>query len=375
VAQPGLERGAPERLARSLAPLAPLAPLASVRVFERTPASPADIGRRLFRTRPEQWFASRGLARALRAALAGGTFDLVHLDEPCLVRALPPSARERGATPIVVHHHRLDRELAAALPGGRRRALERWRLARLEALAARRHREHLVCCAEDAARLRARHPQLALGVVENGFDPDRFRPLGAARERERLLFLGTLSYGPNVDGLVWFAREVLPALRARRPGLALDVVGRDPLPAVRALAGPGLCVVGGVDDVRPWLSRAAMLVAPLRVGGGTRLKLVEALAMGTPVVATPVAAEGLALADRRHLDLAATPGELAARTAAALDDPGAALARAERGRAQVHARYTWPRLARRVVEHWSTAAERTRSLGAGRERRVIQTPG
>jgi hypothetical protein len=115
--------------------------------------------------------------------------------------------------------------------------------------------------------------------------------------------------------------------------------------------------------VRPHLARADLLVAPLAIGGGTRIKIVEALAAGTPVVATPLAAEGLPLEDGVHLDLALGAEALAQRVLAALGNPAAARARAERGRRLVWERLAWPRLADELVEHWRAALERHRVEG------------
>ena len=381
VARPGLAPGTVRRAERELG--------ISVRLF---PRSALTFPRRLTRGRPEGWFESEPLRRALRVALDGdgvderasdGTgpsgaevgraaprFDLVHVDEPCLIRSL-----SRTALPVVVHHHKLDLELHAALsrrgggrPGDR---VELARLRRLERLAARRHRVHVVCCAEDALRLRARHPRLECGVVPSGVEPGRFAPAAATdRSGGPLLFLGTLSYGPNVDGLERFLGRTWPALRRARPGLELEVVGRNPCARVRAATRlAGVRLVGPVDDVRPWLARAAALVAPLAIGGGTRVKLVEALAAGTPVIATPTAAEGLPLRDGAHCDLAplaggAAPGSFGARVLAVLADPTAAAARADRGRALVEAELTWPVLARRLVKCWREALERPRSARA-----------
>jgi polysaccharide biosynthesis protein PslH len=150
--------------------------------------------------------------------------------------------------------------------------------------------------------------------------------------------------------------DILPTLRAARPGLTIDVVGSDPSPEVRALAAPGINIIGSVSDVRPHLERAAALIAPLRIGGGTRVKLVEALGLATPVVTTTIGAEGLRLVDREHLRLADTPDAFARAVLEVLDDPDGGRAMGERGLAFARERYTWDRLAARLLEHWQHAA-------------------
>jgi glycosyltransferase involved in cell wall biosynthesis len=206
--------------------------------------------------------------------------------------------------------------------------------------------------------LRSRYPTLATHVVPCGFDPEYFAPDDAPRERERarLLFLGTMDYGPNVDGLSWTVSEILPRLLARRADLRLDVVGRDPVAEVRAAESDVVRVLGGVRDVRPHIDRAACLVAPLRIGGGTRIKLLEALAMRCPVVATPAAAEGLDLEHRRHLLLAEGAEGVARAVLELVEDPALGRALGHAGRQRVVERYRWDALALELVAAWRAIA-------------------
>ena len=288
--------------------------------------------------------------------LNGGEFDLVHLDEMFLTRAVPPRTGPR----VCVHHHKIDTVLYEQLP--RPRPLEKnfdlWKLRKLEAESARRFSQHLVCSEIDASILRSRYPRIHCGVVESGFDPDYFELDGAPPERDpqRILFLGSMSYGPNIDAAQYLVGEILPLLRAARPQLTLDIVGADPTPKVLELAGETVRVVGKVPDVRPYLRRAACLVAPLRIGGGTRLKLVEALGSSTPVVSSFIAAEGLAFKSGEHLWLAHGPRAFANAVLEVLDDPAAAGVMADRGRRFALERYTWNRLGERLLQHWRRIA-------------------
>ena len=323
--------------------------------FEIVPRSRVGVRRQAARPKIERWFHSAELVERVRAADQAGTYDLIQLDELPLARALP----QRHHTRTLLHHPKLDLDFqrSTALAGGLMARFDLAKVAQLERAAARRFRHHLVCSDEDRHQLIARYEGLDVSIVPNGFDPAYFAPRGEARERDRVLFLGSLSYAPNVDGLAWFVREIWPQVRAARPAAKLEVVGREPHPNVLALAAPDIEIVGAVDDVRPHLARAAALAVPLRVGGGTRLKITEALAMQTPVVSTGVGAQGLELLDGRHLRLADAPGPFAEALIETLADPVAASRLAMDGRAEAERRFRWPELARTLVAHWRRVAE------------------
>ena len=304
----------------------------------------------------ERWFHSRPLLEAVQRDLAGGDFKLVHLDELLLARIVP----DARTIPVVQHHHKLDTVLYESLAHSAtlEQRFDRWKLRRLEAESARRYRHHLLCSQDDADTLRARHGALDCAVVPSGFDPVRFRPdpAGPAREPARLVFLGSMDYGPNVEAVVRFVRESLPLVRAARPEVLFEIVGGNPAPEVRALAGPGVLVTGRVDEVQPYLARASALVVPLAIGGGTRLKIVEALALGTPVLSTTIGAQGLGLVHGTHLLLADGAQAFARAALELLGDPLQAARLGERGRAYVHEHYRWEVLGHELVDYWERVA-------------------
>jgi glycosyltransferase involved in cell wall biosynthesis len=195
----------------------------------------------------------------------------------------------------------------------------------------------------DRAAVRELAPGLPVGLSPNGVDVSRLAGLPVAGGEDGALILtGTMSYPPNAEAAVWFVREVLPRLRAVRPDVTFTIVGRDPSEAVRRLGGvPGVVVTGRVERIEPYLARAAVAVAPLFSGGGTKLKVLEALAAGRPLVATPVAAEGIDVVDGRDLVVAAEPEAFARAVADLLADPVRRAAMASSGRAAVVARYDW----------------------------------
>ena len=322
---------------------------ASVKLFDRTPPG---AWTRWSRAKLERWFHSAPLCDELRRELGRESFDVVHLDELLLARIVPPDARAA----VVQHHHKLDTVLYETLGIGGH--FDRAKLRRLEAYSARRFRHQLLCSEDDAAILRRRYGELHFGVLPSGFDPSTFEPSDPPlpREPSRLLFLGSMDYHPNVDGILWFAARCWPEIRARRPDARLEIVGGDPTPEVRALASAEIEVTGRVPEVRPHLERAGVFVVPLRIGGGTRLKIVEALALATPTVSTRIGAGGLELVDDEHLLLADDPASFAAAVVRLIEDREAAARLGETGRSFATARYRWETLADRLVDYWERAA-------------------
>jgi len=196
--------------------------------------------------------------------------------------------------------------------------------------------------AEDADRLRRWDPAVRVSVSPCGVDCAELRPAGPPPASADLVFVGNFGHPPNVDAMHFLVRDVLPRVgREAR----LRIVGRG-AEALAALAAPGRVeVVGAVDDLRPHLSAAAVFVAPVRFGTGMRGKVLEALALGRPVVTTSLGAEGLGASSGRHLLVADGPADLAAAVRRVLDDPALATELGAAGRALVEARFDWDAIA------------------------------
>lgn len=171
---------------------------------------------------------------------------------------------------------------------------------------------HTVCSERERQVLLGRKLNSRIEVIANGVDVDSFSSKDASPARRRdLLFVGSMDYHPNVEAAMFFAAAVWPSILARRPDLRFVIVGSKPAPAVLALRNqPGIVVTGTVDDVRPYYRDALAAVIPLRVGGGTRLKVLEAMAAGTPVISTTLGAEGLMVSDGSDIILADSPAQL-----------------------------------------------------------------
>jgi glycosyltransferase involved in cell wall biosynthesis len=186
---------------------------------------------------------------------------------------------------------------------------------RFEGQAMRRFEGLLAVSDADRATFARLYEQVdadGIHVVRTGVDTEFFTPAVSADDSMELVFTGSMDWLPNEDGMLWFCRDILPRIRREVPNVTLSIVGRAPTPAVLKLADEhGVRVTGRVDDVRPYMREAAVFIVPLRIGGGTRLKIFEAMAMAKAVVSTTVGAEGLPVTHDRDVVLADDPGSFA----------------------------------------------------------------
>ncbi len=241
-------------------------------------------------------------------------------------------------------------------------SLVQWRrLRRYEAEICRRA-DHVIAVSEaDAAALGSLVPGLRPTVVPNGVDVSAYDPKippAPGMGENALVFTGKMDFRPNVDAVLWFAEEVLPRIREHVPDVGFWVVGQRPHPRLAALRkDPAVTLTGYVEDTRPYIAGAAVYVAPLRIGGGTRLKLLEAMAMERAVVATRLGAEGYEVRDGQELLLADDAETFAAAVVALLRDPArrAVIGRAARRFVEDH--YDWSVLAPRVEALYKTSSE------------------
>jgi glycosyltransferase involved in cell wall biosynthesis len=298
----------------------------------------------------------REFQAALDRMLSRVRYDVVHV-EGCAMAHY----RLRGAAPMVLDEQNVEydvlRRVAAVTPSPARRLyneLDQRKLRREEERAWRAAEACAMTSERDVAFVRAAAPRTPVAVVPNGVDARAFTPGARSTERGMLLFFGEMGYYPNTDAMLHFANDVLPLLRRRHPSAHLVIVGPSAPPAVQRLASPWVTITGSVPDVRPYLASAHAVVVPLRVGGGTRLKILEALAMGKPVVSTSLGAEGLAVTHGRELVLADGAEPFAAAVAQVLDDDALALALASAGRRLVERVYDWSASVRALEALYAT---------------------
>jgi glycosyltransferase involved in cell wall biosynthesis len=213
---------------------------------------------------------------------------------------------------------------------------------------------------EDRTRLAEMAPGLPEVVVENGVDCAAYRDVAetARSGGHRLLYLGLMSYESNIDAARWFAGEVLPLIRKEFTDTVFTIAGGDPAPEVSRLArGEGVVVTGFVEEVEPLYRENDALVVPLRLGGGSRLKILEAFAAGTPVVSTTKGAEGLQVKDGEHLLIADSPAAMAAAVSRIYSEPDTVAEIRDNALRLVEDRYDWPILAGKLVDFLSSVAE------------------
>ncbi|MGZ8937602.1 MAG: glycosyltransferase family 4 protein [Limisphaerales bacterium] len=197
-----------------------------------------------------------------------------------------------------------------------------------------------------------------LSIIPNGVDLEYFHPNSAPDSRAEeptVIFCGAMDYNPNVDALRWYFGEIHDSLRREIPDLRVLIVGKDPIPEVKAYAQkPGVTVTGGVPDVRPYYKRAWLQIVPLRIGGGTRLKIVESLGIRTPVVSTTIGAQGLDLKHQFDILYADSAQDFVTQTARALKDSTLRDTLGSNGRASAELRLSWKKLGIDLSQAYNT---------------------
>jgi sugar transferase (PEP-CTERM/EpsH1 system associated) len=314
----------------------------------------------------------KGRARAAAEALATGRpVSLTAFAHPAMRAAVAGVVAREGIDTIYVFSGQMAQYVPAGTPArvlmdfvdmdsakfaqyaGEARGPKRWMLARearllqaFEAQVSARVDASLFVSQAEAALFRIATGAPRVHAIGNGIDTDFYDPEASAPVAEApplIVFTGQMDYQPNIDAVAWFAQSVLPLVRARHPQARFAIVGRAPTDAVRALGtSAGVLVTGEVADVRGWLAAADVVVAPLRIARGVQNKVLEAMAMARPIVASPAAAEGI---DHDGcLKVAQDASDFATAVSALLDDPAAARSLGERARARVQRRYGWTAL-------------------------------
>jgi sugar transferase (PEP-CTERM/EpsH1 system associated) len=288
----------------------------------------------------------------LEHLLATESYDAIVCD------FLPPAVNlpARLPCPSIVFTHNVEAEIwrrhaeQATNPVSRRLLTQQWRrMLRFEGAALERFDLVLAVSDADSRTFERLYPgsvKAPVHVVQTGVDTSYFTPSAEAPSRAHMVFTGSMDWLPNEDGMTYFCREILPRVRQLEPDATLSIIGRAPTPAVRKLGEiPGVEVTGRVDDVRPHIARGAVYVVPLRIGGGTRLKIFEAMSMAKAVVSTTIGAEGLPVTSGRDVDIADEPARFAHAVVHLMRDTEARRSMETAARRLVVERYDWSAVA------------------------------
>ena len=296
------------------------------------------------------------LQQAIDRVLRAERFDVVNLESTFLGRSNLRQAPAGEPLPVVVvDSHNIDYDLArqyassGSSPLRRFYAAVNWRKLRREELATYHSADGVYLCSSvDEKRLLDETSQSLTMVIPNAADVDYYkpRPTDPSPDGRTLVFFGLLSYQPNIDGVIHFVREIWPGIADAHPDARFKVIGGSAPALLTALAGPRIEFAGFVPDLRPHLAEAAAVVVPLRIGGGTRLKIVEAMAMGKAIVSTSLGAEGIEAVPGRDLLIADEPAAFAQAVNQLLADPGLAMQIGRSARQLSEERYAWSSAAR-----------------------------
>ncbi len=298
-------------------------------------------------TRPSSfgYFHSPRLKQRIDAELAQGAPDLIFVH----CSSVAPYVADARARVKIIDFGDMDsqkwREYSQhrAFPLSAGYWLEAVKLERTERLLAGRFDLATCTTRAEMESLQALGASGPTAWFPNGVDAGFFKPADADYEADLVTFIGRMDYFPNQQAVLRFCAEVLPELQRRRPGTRFEVVGADPSPEIRALGQlPGVTVTGSVPDVRPYVTRAALTIAPLEIARGTQNKILESMAMGVPVVCSRQAAGGVDAVPGEHLLVHDTPAELVEAIVRILGSRELRRQLADAGRARVLSNHSWP---------------------------------
>ena len=290
--------------------------------------------------------ASREMQLVIDDLFKREAFDVVQVESSQLW-----GYRYPGSATVLLDEHNIEYELLYRTYKTERdpvRRLFSW----VEYLKFRREEQHswrhvdgcILTSGREESIVREHASGTATTAVPNGVDIDYFQPDGATPDPENIVFVGVMHYRPNVDAAVYFIREILPVIRRQHPNATFTIVGGGAPAELRRLASPNVLLTGEVPDTRPYVSRAGVVVVPMRMGSGTRLKVLEGLAMRRPMVSTALGCEGITARDGQHLLIADEPAEFARAVLRIMADQNRADDLARNGRLLVEAAFSWPYL-------------------------------
>jgi len=316
-----------------------------------------DYSLRLFTRQPYNVakYCRPNVRRALRQLLEQRVFDAIVCDFVIAAGSIP----WEFPTPKILFTHNVESVIwqrhyqVSHNPLWKALSWREWRTMQAAERKYLREADHVLTVSEDDRRFFGKFVDPAkLSVIPTGADTEFFTPTAEPERADSLVFTGSMDWLPNEDGVIYFMKDILPLIRQELPGISLTVVGRNPSQRLKDIAAGTASVhlTGWVEDIRPFLSQAAVCVVPLRIGGGTRLKIFEAMSMAKTVVSTTIGAEGLPVRAGEHLLIADEPAEFAQSTVALLRDPTRRRTIGLTARDLVVQNYSWTRVAKQFAE-------------------------
>jgi polysaccharide biosynthesis protein PslH len=304
---------------------------------------------------------SRDARRTFEQIAARESYSVAHFD----TIGLAPFRELFRGTPAILGHHNIESHMLLRRASSEQHPLkhlyflqEGKRVQRYEAQVADSFAAHITCSDLDGERLRAIAPRANAITIANGVDIEYFHATPNHSGAPSIIFVGSLNWYPNVDAVLFLLREIWPSAKAAVPDLRLDIVGSAPPPNIVQLAAglKDVTVHGFVDDVRPLMNAATLYVCPIRDGGGTKLKILDAFAMQQCVIAHPIACEGIDVVPGRHVQFAESVAQFVASITRLLQRPSERLAMSLAARQLVVERYSFAEIGRRLCEVFESVA-------------------
>lgn len=272
------------------------------------------------------WLRSGAFTKALSEKIIHKSYDLVHLDTISLDIYRPLL----GNLPCILDHHNIESHMLLRRSRQEKSLIKRayffqegFRLQRYEKKVCSKYRGHITCSDIDSERLRKISPLSNIKTIPNGVDTNFFAPKGLEQDNKTLVFVGTMSWYPNIEAALFICREIMPRLRSLHSGIRLRIIGANPPEQVKkfGLEHDDIDVLGFVDEVRDYIEKATVYVCPIMDGGGTKLKILDALAMEKPIVAHKIASEGINITDGVDILLADQADEYAELIVRLIESP------------------------------------------------------
>lgn len=308
-------------------------------------------------------YRTAGMRAKMRKLMQTHQYDLVHLDMLHLADYMDLC----GNTPVALIEHNVEHVILDRRADNETRPLHRaylrYQAAKLKSYEGRacQRAQHVVAVSElDAQQLRDLGPGARVTSVPNGVDTEYFRTSQTPRKPTSLVFVGGFTWFPNLDAITYFCEDILPKLLKTIPDIQLTVIGKQPdTPVAQEIAKhPNVKLAGLVEDIRPDVDAAAAYIVPLRIGGGTRLKILDALSMSKAIISTSVGCEGLDVEDGKTIVIADTPDAFAQAIVKVLAEPVWADTIGQQGRQLVESRYDWAAVAKTLMAVYADTAQR-----------------